>query len=561
MLLAVDILDTLIMPSNLLPASVLTAFIITISVLCMRRLRSSLTPHAPMRPDHVDSINRLPEPSEACKALKSALGDATIIASDGTAFVESMKAYWAQQECEVVPECVCRPHDTLQLSTAVKILKRHYDQSRKEGDPKAGGWFAIRSGGHSPIPGAASIKGGVLIDLSLFCEVTPSADSKSIVVGTGARWADVSNVLDEKGLAMVGGRNSAVGVGGLTLGGGLSFFSPRYGLVCSNIIWYEVVLASGSIVTASASINPDLWKALKGGSNNFGIITRFRARAFPSSSIWSGFLYMPGFQAGKVLRAFHEYVNRADSSKPTTTYDENSAGPLACFSYIQALRSQLISVNLVYTKLPETKNNWPNCWQTSSFASLWRFWSTCQVRTLTSATGELNTLNPPGRRQMFGNVTIKNDSATLAAAHASYCDAFASLRPNKVKGLVFTLVLQPLLPDWVRKGDPNPLGLHAEVNEPLVIVSFTVNWDEIDDDNLVKTTIRRAVEQIETIAAANKTGHPYRYLNYCQEWQKPFEGYGKENLQFLHEVSRRYDPDGLFQKGCMGGFKLGMNDQ
>ena len=548
------------MPSNLLPASVIIAFIVTISVLCMRRLRSSLIPHAPMRPDHVDSINRLSEPSQVSKALKSVLADATILASDGAAFMESMKAYWAQQECEVVPECVCRPHDALQLSTAVKILKRHYDQSRKEGDPKAEGWFAIRSGGHSPIPGAAGIKGGVLIDLSLFCEVTPSVDSKSVVVGTGARWADVSNVLDEKGLAMVRGRNSAVGVGGLTLGGGLSFFYPRYGMVCSNIISYEVVLASGSIVTASVSTNPDLWKALKGGSNNFGIVTRFTAPAFPSGNIWSGFLYMPGFQASKVLGAFHEYLNRADSSKSTDTFDEHSAGPLACFSYIQALRAQVISVNLVYTKLPDTKNKWPGCWRSSSFASLWRFWSTCQVRTLTSATDEMNTLNPSGRRQIFGNVTIKNDAATLAAVHASYCGAFASL-PNNVKGLVFTLVLQPLLPDWVRKGDSNPLGLYNEINNPLVIVSLTVNWDEIQDDKLVKTTTRRCVEQIETIAAANKTGHPYRYLNYCQEWQKPFEGYWKENLQFLHEVSRRYDPDGLFQKGCIGGFKLGMKDQ
>ena len=162
---------------------------------------------------------------------------------------------------------------------------------------------------------------------------------------------------------------------------------------------------------------------------------------------------------------------------------------------------------------------------------------------------------------MFGNVTIRNDTATLTAVHTSYCDAFASLRPKNVKGLVFTLVLQPLLPDWVRKGDPNPLGFHDGVNEPLVIVSLTVNWDEIQNDTLVKTTTRRCVEHIESIAAANKTGHPYRYLNYCQEWQKPFEGYGKENLQFLHGVSRRYDLDGLFQKGCIGGFKLGMNDQ
>ena len=229
--------------------------------------------------------------------------------------------------------------------------------------------------------------------------------------------------------------------------GGLSFFSPRFGLVCSNILSYEVVLASGSIVTASTSTNPDLWRALKGGSNNFGIVTHFTARAFSSTKIWSGFLYMPASQATKVLTAFHEFVNRAISDDPATTYDGNAAGPIACFSYIQKLGIQAISVNLVYTKLPENEKRWPTCWRSSSFASLWRLWSTCRIRTLTSATDEMNSLNPPGRRQVFATTTIKNDPATLTAAHAAYSSAIASVRRVNVKDLVWTLVLQPLIPE------------------------------------------------------------------------------------------------------------------
>lgn len=342
--------------------------------------------------------------------------------------------------------------------------------------------------------------------------------------------------------------------------GGLSFFSPRFGLVCSNILSFEVVLASGSITTASASTNPDLWRALKGGSNNFGIVTRFTVRSFPSAKIWSGFLYMPASQTAKVLAAFHECVNRADSGDPSTTYDNDAAGPITCFSFIAKLGVQAISVNLVYTKPPENEKKWPAWWRTSSFGSLWRLWSTCKVQTLTSATDEMNMLNPPGRRQVFATTTIKNDSATLAAAHAAYRDAITSIRRVNVKGLVWTLVLQPLLPDWVRKGDANPLGLHDWTHGPLVIVSFTVNWAECRDDDFVKTTTRRAVEQIDAVALANNTGHRYRYLNYCAEWQRPFESYGEENWRFLQGVSRRYDPEGLFQKGCVGGFKLDLVD-
>ena len=312
-------------------------------------------------------------------------------------------------------------------------------------------------------------------------------------------------------------------------------------------------------MTASESTNPDLWRALKGGSNNFGIVTRLTARSFPSAKIWSGFLYMPASQANKALAAFHKCVGSKSSDDAPTQYDDHAAGPIACFSYIQKIRLQAISVNLVYTRCPEDKK-WPVCWRNSPFNSIWRLWSTCKGRTLTSATDEMNALNPPGRRQVFATITIKNDFATLTAVHDIYCDAIAPLRRVNVKGLVWTLVLQPLLPDWVCKGDGNPLGLLQSTHEPLVIVSFTVNWDEKKNDEFINITTRRAVEQMEAVASANKTDHRYRYLNYCAEWQKPFAGYGAENQRFLREVSRRYDPQGLFQRGCVGGFKLDLED-
>ncbi|TGO07340.1 hypothetical protein BTUL_0290g00050 [Botrytis tulipae] len=492
-----------------------------------------------------------PEITRISKTLVAALPESVILPQSITNFNKAVNGYWAKQECEVNPSCIVRPRNNEELCIAVTIIKHEYDERRKENfgeEHRSEGLFAVRSGGHSCVAGAASIEGGVLIDLGCFNEVVPfeGNDESSVIIGAGCRWMDVSKVLDERGLAVVGGRNSAVGVGGLTLGGGLSFFCPQFGLVCSNIISYDIVLASGTLTTASATQNPDLWRALKGGSNNFGIVTRFTARSFPSIKIWSGFLYMPSYQTSKVISAFHEVVNRVD-------WDHHAAGPLACFTYIQPLGVQAISVNLVYTKPSEKK--WPEYWRRSPFSSMWRFWSTCKLRTLTSATDEMNALNPPGKRQVLATTTVKNDIATLAATHAVYQHAISSLRT--VKGLVWTLVMQPLLPDWVRKGDANPLGLH-NINEPLVIVSFTVNWPNARDDEVVKKTTRCAIEEIEQIAKKNETGHKWKYLNYCAEWQRPFEGYGEENLNFLRNVSRAYDNEGLFQRGCVGGFKLGL---
>ena len=177
-----------------------------------------------------------PEPTMLSKSLALALPDSVIFPQDIAAFKQSMNSYWAQQECEVIPACVVRPRNVQQLCTAVTILKQEYDQrGKRDGKEKAEGLFAIRSGGHSPVPGAASIQRGVVIDLGLFCEVTPSEDRSSVAIGAGAKWMDVSKLLDEKGLAVVGGRNSAVGVGGLSLGGKLVPFASLLALLWAGL--------------------------------------------------------------------------------------------------------------------------------------------------------------------------------------------------------------------------------------------------------------------------------------------------------------------------------------
>jgi FAD/FMN-containing dehydrogenase len=135
--------------------------------------------------------------------------------------------------------------------------------------------------------------------------------------------------------------------------GGISFFTPRFGLACSNVLSYEVVLATGKVVTATAFSHPDLWRALKGGSNNFGIVTRFTVRCFPSTKIWSGFIYAPSSQSAKALMALHDCVKQADPKISDGSVDPHAAGPLVCFTYVQRLGMQVVTVHLAYTKPPD----------------------------------------------------------------------------------------------------------------------------------------------------------------------------------------------------------------
>lgn len=112
----------------------------------------------------------------------------------------------------------------------------------------------------------------------------------------------------------MGGRIGTVGVGGLLLGGGCSYYLFRQGFATDNIAAFEVVLANSTIVTASAQENSDLFTALKGGGNNFGIVTRFDLMAFPASPIWSGSTVHPeGDDPSLHISALKRWVDNVES--------------------------------------------------------------------------------------------------------------------------------------------------------------------------------------------------------------------------------------------------------
>ena len=100
-------------------------------------------------------------------------------------------------------------------------------------------------------------------------------DHSAIEVGPGNRWVDVYDALGSHGLYCIGGRLKTIGVPGLSLIGGFHYFNNRYGFAMDNVLRYDVVLGNGTSVSVDRMSNPDLFWALKGGSNNFGIVTKF----------------------------------------------------------------------------------------------------------------------------------------------------------------------------------------------------------------------------------------------------------------------------------------------
>jgi alkanesulfonate monooxygenase SsuD/methylene tetrahydromethanopterin reductase-like flavin-dependent oxidoreductase (luciferase family) len=132
--------------------------------------------------------------------------------------------------------------------------------------------LAVRSGGHG-IGGRSTNDGGIVIDLGALNAVEIVEGGPRVVLGPGARWGHVADVLAPYGLALTSGDYGDVGVGGLATAGGIGFLARTSGLTIDHVVAAQVVLADGRIVRADAGTNPDLFWALRGAGGNFGIVT------------------------------------------------------------------------------------------------------------------------------------------------------------------------------------------------------------------------------------------------------------------------------------------------
>ncbi|HEY7013079.1 MAG TPA: FAD-binding oxidoreductase [Streptosporangiaceae bacterium] len=175
----------------------------------------------------------------------------------------------------------------------------------------AGLLLSVRGGGHS-FAGFGTNDGGVVIDLSGLANVEIIDKEQHLVrIGGGATWGQVAAALAPHGLAISSGDTKSVGVGGLTLTGGIGWKVRKYGLALDSLAAAEVVTADGEVVSASAAENPELFWAIRGGGGNFGIVTAFEFVAHPTTDIFHGKIAFPASEAGTVLQGWANYLRTA----------------------------------------------------------------------------------------------------------------------------------------------------------------------------------------------------------------------------------------------------------
>lgn len=405
--------------------------------------------------------------------------------------------------------------------------------------------FGVQAGGHTPFEGSSTLPDGITIDLRNMKELTISSDKKMVSLGPGNKWRDVYPTLDAAAIRIVGGRDPAVGVGGLMVGGGISFFSGRYGMAVDNIIAYEVVFADGTIRKVTQSSYPDVYKALRGGGNNFGIVTRFDVNAYPATDMWGGQLRWAaaGQQLPRLIQATVDF-NERHSEDPDASI---------ILSYIWVASAGMWLINGI--PIHANPEPYPASLKNFTDVTIGLVQSTLRTAPLTNFTEELGATTTT-QRATFMTFTYKNDyqlSLDIAKLYEELVEEIKGV-PGIFPATSFQTLSKQTISQFSKNGG-NALGVKVE-DGPLIILNTGIRWLNKEDDAVVLAMAKTYIARATAMAKERGLWHPYVYLNYADISQDVFSGYGAASKAQLVATHRKWDPSNVFTRLQPGNFKI-----
>lgn len=350
--------------------------------------------------------------------------------------------------------------------------------------------------------------------------------------------------LDRDGRVIAGGRVDNVGVGGLLLGGGLSFYAGRDGFACDSIVAYEVVLADGSIVTAKESKNEDLFRVLKGGSNNFGIVTRFVLKTKPIRPVWGGVALRPTCSLPAAAKALESFTAHAQEDPDSTTIFVAGHQPKFGGDVIMTL-----CFNAAGIEKPKAFDGF------LSLPEMFSDYKTGKVSDITPYS-----VLPAGYYNIWYTLSFKNDASMIQKASELHYILAKELK-EKVKDGDFTshCAFQPiprLYSQHSIAAGGNIMGLESYPHDGIMLqVSASVKTAELAE--WVRPKVRAITQDLIAFASTVEHGiMPWKNLNYAAADQEPLQSYGVDNMAKMRAAAAKYDPHGVFQRLCPGGFKV-----
>jgi FAD/FMN-containing dehydrogenase len=216
-------------------------------------------------------------PTVSIPTLRAVL-NGRVIAPDDAAYDEARTVFYGGIDRR--PALIVRVADAADVSHVVALAR------------ESGLELAVRSGGHS-LAGHSVSDGGIVLDLSEMKGLEIDVERRIAWAETGLTTGEYTAAAGAHGLATGFGDTGSVGIGGITLGGGVGYLVRKHGLTIDDLLAAEVVTADGELLRVDAKTHPDLFWAIRGGGGNFGVVTRFQYRLHVVDTIVGGMLILP----------------------------------------------------------------------------------------------------------------------------------------------------------------------------------------------------------------------------------------------------------------------------
>jgi hypothetical protein len=333
---------------------------------------------------------------------------------------------------------------------------------------------------------------------------------------------------------------ASVGVGGLTLGGGISHHTNQYGLACDNVASYELVTASGVVVTVTQKTFPDLYWALRGGGNNFGIVTTFHYETLSQGIMFASKRQYNATNIPALIDAFENAVNNAEK--------DTKLAHFVSVAYYSGLK--IASTEFEYFT-PVDASNPPEILK--EYLSVPPLQDDTRNTTLANTTPGLTESMPAGFRTTMWSHSFKLNAQLMKRMSEHFFDMAPNI-PAIAPSIAFQAFSKPALRAMQKKGG-NALGLDP-ADGPFFHVLFYTSWTDAKDD---KTIMKAAQDYMSaSVSMAKELGayNEYMYMPYSSPYQPVISGYGPTNVAKLKAASKKYDPQGVFHKLQPGYFKF-----
>ncbi|ABM38069.1 FAD-binding oxidoreductase [Polaromonas naphthalenivorans] len=384
--------------------------------------------------------------------------------------------------------------------------------------------LAVRGGGHN-IAGSAVCDDGIVIDLSQMKAAYIDTSNRRASIEGGATLADFDAAAQVHGLAVPLGINSTTGVAGLTLGAGFGWLSRKYGMTIDSLESAEVVTAAGEVLRASATEHPDLFWALRGGSGNFGVVTRFGFRLHPvGPNVLAGLIVYPFAEAKTVLQQYREFTDQAPDELSVWTV-LRKAPPLPFLP--EAVHGQeVVILALLYTGDPEQGK--------TLIAPLHAFGKPVGahvgVMPYVDWQKAFDPLLTPGARNYWKSHNFSKLEDGLLDAVIEYVGKLPSPQCEIFFAAIGGATTRPA-----------PDAMAYAHRDARFVMNVHGRWDDPADD---AACIRWARDYFKASAPFASGGVYVNFLT-ADEGERVKAAYG-QNYERLAQVKRRYDPANLF---------------